>query len=111
MGAAFALIGEIPADLLGQLQKGKDLAQEVLELFDLGWIEPVQELAIADGEGGDRPVNHIAALIGQLDDHPTAIIGVVKRRTSPRRSSRSMRLVTPADESISPLARRVGESR
>ena len=28
-------VGGIPADLLGQLEKGEELAQEALELFDL----------------------------------------------------------------------------
>ena len=71
------LIGGVPADLLGQLQQRKDLAQEVLELFDILWIEPLEELAITDREGGDRGVHDLAPLIGQLDDHSTAIIRVV----------------------------------
>ena len=72
-----AVVGGFRADLLGQLQEGEDLAQEALELFDLLWIEPLEELAIADREGGDRLIDDVAPLIRQLDDDATAIVGVV----------------------------------
>ena len=72
------VVGGTPADLLGQLQQRKDLAQEVLELFDILWIEPLQELAITDRDSGDRGVHDLAPLIGQLDDHSTAIVRVVQ---------------------------------
>ena len=41
-------------------------------------IEPFEELAIADREGGDRLIDDLASLIGQLDDQTTAIVGVVR---------------------------------
>ena len=41
-------------------------------------IEPFEELAITDREGGDRLIDDLAPLIGQLDDHSTAIVGVVE---------------------------------
>lgn len=49
--------------------------QEGLQVRDLLRIEALQELTIADREGGDRRVDDL---------------------TSPRRSSRLIRLVTPA---------------
>ena len=52
-------MGGIPVDLRGWLEKGEELAQEALELFDLPWIEPLQELAITDRDRGDRRVHDL----------------------------------------------------
>ena len=73
-------------------------------------IEPLEELAIADREGGDRGVDDLAPLIRQLDDHAAAIVRVVESTHESAPLERSIRLVTPADDSIRPLARRVGEA-
>ncbi len=61
---------------LRQLEAAEELAQEGLELRDLLWIEPLQELAIADRIGCNRRVDDLEALIRQLDDDSTAIVGI-----------------------------------
>jgi hypothetical protein len=79
------------------------LRAEALELDDLLRIEPLEELAIAHRIRGDRGVHDLEPLIRELDDDSATIVLICQATDDPRRSSRSMRLVTPAEESMSPL--------
>ena len=61
---------------LRQLEAAQQLAQEDLELCDLLWIEPLQELAIAGRIGGNGSVHDLEALVRQLDQQPATIVRI-----------------------------------
>ena len=65
----------------------------------------LQELAVADREFAATAASTTSRPSRSArSSTPRRSLGSASRRTSPRRSSRSMRLVTPADDSISPGA-------
>ena len=96
---------------LGRFERAQERAEQSFELPDLVGIEPLQQFAV---------ILRQAATAASTTSRPSSVNSTItprrssgsrSRRTRPRRSSRSIRLVTPADESIRPLPSRVGESR
>jgi hypothetical protein len=63
---------------LGRFERAEEVAEQSFELPDLVRIEPRQQLAVALRQGGDGGVDHLEALVGELDDHAPSIVRVAK---------------------------------